>query len=441
MRPDTRYVKKGNVHIAYQTLGEGPIDLVMVMGAASDIEMIWEQPEWAAWIEGFADFCRVTLFDQRGTGHSDPVLTTELPALEDLADDVRAVMDAADVRDTAIYAWGHGGPTAILFAASYPDRVNALILDGTYSRWMRDTDYPAGLPTRVRDKYLATIEAAWGTGSSLDLMAPSLAGDPVLRERWAWGERQGGSPGQVVTLNRIWMASDVRQVLDSVHVPTLVIHHSDDQLVRVAHGRHLAAHIPGAKFVELPGADNIVGDAEHVLAEVQEFLTGERTSVEPDRVLATVLFTDIVDSTKRSAELGDRRWQAVLDRQDELVRRQLDRFRGRLIKSTGDGVLATFDGPARAVKCALTITEALRRIGIVVRCGLHTGEIEPRGDDIGGIAVHIASRVLAEAEPGAVMVSGTVRDLAAGAGLVFTDMGTRQLKGLPDASKLYLVSA
>ena len=350
-------------------------------------------------------------------------------------------MDAAGIARTALYAQGHGGPAAIVFAATYPDRVTALVLDGAYARYMRDDDYPAGLPAEMKDKYLAAIEAAWGTGASIYLMSPSLAGNAALLERWAWGERQGASPGQVVALHRMWIASDVRDVLASIHVPTLVIHHSNDQLVRIEHGRYLAAHIAGAKFVELPGADNVIGDLENVIPEVQEFVTGERSAVEADRILATVLFTDIVDSTRTATELGDRRWRALLDQHDGVVQRQLDRYRGRLIEGTGDGVLATFDGPARGVKCALAISEGLRRIGIRVRCGLHTGEIELDGEQIRGIAVHIASRVMSGAAAGEVVVSATVRDLVAGAGLTFTDLGVRDLKGVSDPPRLFLATS
>jgi class 3 adenylate cyclase len=354
-------------------------------------------------------------------------------------DDVRAVMDAVDSERAALLGVSEGGPMNILFAATYPERTSALVLLGTFARAFEGDDYPIGVALERRDDFLELLAENWGEGQSLSNLAPSVAADERMRASWGRFERMSASPGAAITLLRMAADIDVRHILSTVHVPTLVLHRTGDTFVPLAQGRYLAEHIPGARFVELPGTDHLyfVGDTGPLLDEVEVFLTGQRQQHDADRVLATVLFTDIVDSTRHAAELGDRRWRDLLDNHDALVRRQVDRFRGRTVKGTGDGVLATFDGPARAIRSACAIVEAARQLGVELRAGLHTGECEVRGDDLGGIAVHIGARVAAMAAPGEVLASSTVKDLVAGAGLRFADRGTHVLKGVPGEWRIY----
>jgi class 3 adenylate cyclase len=432
MLPDTRYARNGELRIAYQVVGQGPIDLVLVPGFISNADLVWDDPVFAGFLKRLAGFSRLILFDKRGTGLSDRI--GDLPSLEVRMDDVRAVMDAAGSERAALLGISEGGAMAMLFAATYPERTRALALFGAYAHYGTWVVPPDKLPAA-----LARLDALWGTGEMVGVFGPSRAADPQFKAWWARFERMGGSPSAAVHLTRMNSEIDVRPILPSIRVPTLILHRAGDARVNVEAGRYLAQHIPGARHVELPGEDHLLwsGDANRVADEIEEFLTGSRSELEPDRVLATVLFTDIVDSTRRANQLGDQAWRGLLDRHDALVRRELARFRGREVKTTGDGFLATFDGPARAVRCGDAVVEGVKAIGLEVRIGVHTGEIEIRDDDIGGIAVHIASRVMGLAGAGEVLVTGTVRDLVAGSSLAFANRGQHALKGLPEAVRLF----
>jgi class 3 adenylate cyclase len=437
--PETRYAKSGDIHIAYQVFGNGPLDLVWVQGAVSNIELQWEFPEFAAFLTRLSAFCRVICFDKRGTGLSDRAAA--IAPLEERMDDVRAVMDAAGSQRAVLLGASEGAPMSILFAATYPERTQALVLYGAFAYSVYRT---AGLSDEQIEARLALVEQSWGVASRIPTLAPSRQANEAFSRAWTRLERLSASPSAFLTLSRMNRQIDVRHILPSIHVPALVLHRAGDRVVPVELGRYIAKHLSGAKYIELSGIDHLafVGDSESVIDEIEEFLTGSRSSeVELDRVLATVMFTDIVDSTKRAAELGDREWRALRERHDDAVRQQLARFRGHEVKNLGDGFLATFDGPARAVRCAAAISESVRPLGISVRSGLHTGEIELKRDDISGIAVHIAARVAAEAEAGETVVSNTVRDLVAGSGLRFEDRGVHTLKGLPEEVHLYRVVA
>ena len=432
-RPETSYARSGDVHIAYQEFGAGDIDLVVVNGFTSHVELIWELPQPARFYEGLASFARVINFDRRGTGLSDPV--NDAPTLEQRMDDLRAVMDAAGSERAALLGISEGAPMSILFAATYPDRAQALVLSGGLARSTWAPDYPWA--SHMEDLVAAGEELVgphWGEGAIVDVAAPSVAGDPTVRAWYAKLERSSASPGMLQALVQMFFDIDVREIVPTVHVPTLVLHRIHDRLVNVRHGRWLAENLPNARMVELPGDDHTpwFGDVDASLGEIEEFLTGARRAVERDRVLATVMFTDIVDSTKTASELGDRRWREVLEAHGRAIRDALDRFGGREVKSMGDGFMATFDGPARGIRCAQATTEEARNLGIRVRAGLHPGECEVMGDDIGGIAVHIAARVSAMAGADEVLVSRTVRDLVAGSGIEFEDRGRHALKGIPD---------
>jgi len=432
-QPETRYAKSGDIHIAYQVTGNGPIDLVWVQGYVNNVELHWELPGSAELITRLSSFCRLIRFDRRGTGLSDRNIDPGT-TLEQRMDDVRAVMDAVGSQRAALLGVSEGGPMSIMFAASHPERTRALVLYGSFAvHRLGQTLSQEQLEARFR-----AIEQGWGTGQSAARFSPSRSSDADIR---AWGrfERQSCSPAGVISLQRAQLGFDVRDLLPAIRVPTLVLHRSGDGAVSVESGRYLASHIPDAKYVEIPGIDHALaaGDTEPLIGEIEEFLTGSRSDIEVDRVLATVLFTDIVDSTRRAAELGDRQWRTLLERHDQAVREQLQRFRGREVKNLGDGFLATFDGPARAVRCATAITQGVGPLGIGVRSGLHTGEIELKRDDIGGIAVHIAARVADLAQSGESLVSSTVKDLVAGSGLRFQDRGLHSLRGLPDEVHLY----
>jgi len=438
--PETRYARSGDASIAYQVVGDGPIDLVLVLGFATHLELQWEMPPFARFFERISSFSRLILFDKRGTGLSDPV--AEAPTLEQRIDDVRAVMEAAGSERAAFFGISEGGPMSVLFAAAHPDRVTALVLHGAMGRTTEAPDYPWASPAEaLRESAAEFLAPYWGRESEgiIELFAPSLAGDPNAVALTARMERSAASPGMVQKIFEMFLDIDVRAVLPTIHVPTLVIHRRGDRVVNRRAGEELAAQIPGARYVELPGIDHLpwAGDAEAVLGEVEEFLTGARSVPEPDRVLATVMFTDIVGSTQRATELGDARWRELLGAHQASVGRELARFRGREVKTLGDGFLATFDGPARAIRCGHAIAEAARGSGLDVRVGLHCGELELMGDDVGGIAVHIASRIGALAGGGEVLVSGTVKDLVAGSGIPFADRGTEQLKGVPDEWRLF----
>jgi class 3 adenylate cyclase len=434
--PETRYAKSGELRIAYQVVGSGPFDLVFVPGFVSNIDLIWEMPEWAYFFGRLAAFSRLIMFDKRGTGLSDRV--AGIATLEERMDDVRAVMDAARSERAALFGVSEGGPMSLLFAATYPQRAQALVLYGSYAK-------PTHLSSDEEfNKEIELIDRLWGTGEYLIARyLPRGLSEEVARPVFARFERQSASPSAVMAIRRMNREIDARHVLPAIQVPTLVMHRVGDIAINVELGRYLAANIPGARYVELPGADHVLfyerDITDRMVGEVQEFLTGSRDEAEVDRVLATVLFTDIVDSTKRAAELGDRQWRILRERHDGAVRQQLARFRGHEIKNLGDGFLATFDGPARAVRCAAAISDVVQPLGITVRSGLHTGEIELTPGDVTGIAVHIAARVAAEAEAGETVVSSTVRDLVAGSGLRFQDRGIRALKGLPEEVHLYSV--
>ncbi len=434
--PATRYAKSGDVNIAYQVVGEGPLDLVLVPGFASHVEHAWEDPSLARFLRRLASFSRLILFDKRGTGLSDRVSVTELPTLEQRMDDVRAVMDAVGAEQAALLGVSEGGPMSTLFAATYPERTTALVAYGAFAGRV-------GLPPSPEQvqPFLDAIERNWGQGFGIGLFAPSMANDESCRQWWARYERLALSPGAAVALVRMNMEIDTRHVLPAIRVPTLVLHRAGDRMVSVEQGRYLAEHISKAKYVELPGDDHApwIGDQDAILDEIEEFLTGVRHGPDPDRVLATVLFTDIVGSTQRAVELGDRRWRDLLDGYYGVAHKELGRFRGREVKTTGDGFLATFDGPARGIRCACAIGDGARQLGIDSRAGLHTGECEVMGEDVGGIAVHIGARVAAEAGAGEVLVSSTVKDLVAGSGISFQDRGIHALKGVPGDWRLFAV--
>jgi class 3 adenylate cyclase/pimeloyl-ACP methyl ester carboxylesterase len=432
--PETRYAKSGDLDIAYQVTGSGPLDLVFVPGFVSNLDLVWENPGCAHFFTRLTEFSRLIMFDKRGTGLSDRL--AGIATLEERMDDVRAVMDAVGSNRAALFGVSEGGPMSLLFAATYPDRAAALVLYGSFAR------HPAlSMENRLNER-LALINRTWGTGEyARQMFTPSIANDDAVWRAFGRFERQSASPAAAMAILKMNGEIDTQDILPSIHLPTLVLHRSGDISVAVEAARDLARNIPGAKYVELPGENHIPvferDILDRIINEVEEFLTGYRADAELDRVLATVMFTDIVDSTKRAAALGDRMWRATLDRHDEIVRQQLARFRGREVKHTGDGFLATFDGPARAVRCAGAITDTVQPLGIAVRGGLHTGEIELKGDDIAGIAVNLAARVAAMAGPNETLVSSTVRDLVAGSGLRFEDRGSHALKGLPEEVRLY----
>lgn len=439
MLPETRYAKSGDVNIAYQVVGKGPPDLVLVPGWMSNVDVFWEQPAVERFFNRLASFARLILFDKRGTGQSDRV--ADLPSLEVRMDDVRAVMDAVHSERAALFGYSEGGPMCALFAATYPTRTTALIMAGSYARRTAAADYPWGLDEGQLHAFIDRAEREWGGTVGIEQRAPSMAHDERFRQWWARFQRMSASPAAAATLARMNGEIDVRHVLPAIRVPTLILHSVMDQTVNVGAGRYLAERIVGAKLVEMPGPDHVpwLSDAEIVADEIEELVTGARHIPEADRVLATVLFTDIVGATERAAKLGDRRWHDLLDDHHALVRRELTRFRGREIDTAGDGFFATFDGPARAVRCACAVSDAVRSLGIEVRAGLHTGECEVMGDKVGGIAVHIGARIAAHAAAGEVLVSNTVKDLVAGSGLSFRDRSAQSLKGVPGDWRLFAV--
>jgi pimeloyl-ACP methyl ester carboxylesterase/class 3 adenylate cyclase len=428
--PVTRYAKSGDVHIAYQVFGSGATDLVFVPGFISHIENYWEHPDLAQWLLRLAAFARVIMFDKRGTGLSDPV--SEMPSLELRMDDVRAVMDAAGTESAALLGVSEGGALAALFAATYPQRCQRLVLYGAFAR------FPSA--AEALKPFFKYADRAWGSGLSLPAWAPSRQNDPTMQQWWGRFERLGASPAAAMAVMRMAAEIDVGDIVSSIRVPTLVIHCKDDTLIPIECGRFIARNIPAAQLIELPGQDHLFFIHEQIGDCIEEFLTGSVSVAESERVLATVLFTDIVGSTARAEQIGDRRWRDLLDAHHASVRRELARYRGTEVKSLGDGFLATFDGPARAVRCACAIAEAVRPLEILVRCGLHTGEIEITCNDVQGIAVHIASRVSALAGAGEILVSRTVKDLVAGSGLHFEERGRHSLKGLLEPMELYAAS-
>jgi class 3 adenylate cyclase len=432
--PVTQYALSGDVNIAYQTMGNGPVDIVLVPGFMSHIEFMHELPGYTAFLRRLSGFARVVTFDKRGQGLSDRV--SDAPSLEQRMDDVRAVMDAIGSQRATLFGVSEGCAMSALFAATYPERVSRLILFGGY---VNRRDLSGTIEERVLQR-----AKLWGTGAMIKTVAPSLATDPDAVARFGKFERLSASPGAVKSFVRLNALIDVSSILPTVRVPTLVLHRQGDVQVPVELGRELARLIPDAKFIQHPGADHglAVGDVEALLGDIEEFVTGHRDSSSDslERVLATVLFTDIVDSTRSAAAKGDQAWRRLLDSHDQLALQLLERHRGTLIKSTGDGILATFDGPGRAVRCALALEAASKQIGLPLRAGLHTGEIEIRGRDIGGIAVHAASRVMTQSRPDEVLVSRVVTDLVAGAGLSFAERGSYELKGLPGRWDLFAAS-
>ena len=441
--PETRYARSGEYSIAYQVVGEGDLDLVYVPGLASHLEVFWEEPAYSRFLHRLASFSRLILMDRLGTGLSDRLPPNQVSIYEQRMDDIRAVMDAVGSERASLLGWSEGAPLCATFAATYPQRTTALVMYGGMPRFLEDADYPFGMPSRELDEFIEAAPTTWGQDEELlRLWAPSVADLPGPRRWWTRYARLAASPGAASALFAMLRDLDVRDILPAIRVPTLIVHRAGDTLVRVDHARYMAERIPDAKLVELPGEDHLwwFGDQDAIVDEVEEFLTGARSTPEPDRVLATVMFTDIVGSTERAAELGDGRWRELLERHGMVTRRELARHRGCEVKAMGDGVLATFDGPARGIRCAQAITGAVRPLGIEVRAGLHTGECEVMNDDVGGIAVHTGARVSAEAGPGEVLVSSTVKDLVAGSGIVFEDRGARRLKGVPGEWRLYAVS-
>ena len=439
--PETRYAKSGDVNIAYQVVGDGPVDLVYVPGWVSNLEVAWEHPGMSRFYRRLAAFSRLILFDKRGTGLSDRVALEHLPTLEQRMDDVRAVMDEVGSERAVVMGHSEGGNMCVLFAATYPERTEALVTIGIYVKRVWSPDYPWAPTPEARQEWLDSLAEGWGGAVDLATLAPSVAGDEVFTRWWSRYLRMSAGPQAAVALGRMNTQIDVRAVLPTIRVPTLVLQSVGDRDVNVEEARYIAARIPSARLVELPGSDHLPWTSEQdaLLDEVEAFVTGERPRVRPDRVLATVLFTDIVDSTAWVGRLGDAGWRARLEEHQRMVRGELERHRGREVKTTGDGFLATFDGPARAIRCARGIRDGAGRLGLAVRAGVHAGECEVMGEDVGGIAVHIAARVLDQAGSGEVMVSRTVKDLVAGSGLEFEDRGESELKGLEGSWRLYAV--
>lgn len=439
--PETSYARSGEINIAYQVIGEGALSLVFVPGWVSNVELAWEEASSRRFLERLASFARLILFDKRGTGLSDPVSDDQLPTLEQRMDDVRAVMDAVGVERAALFGVSEGVPMSALFAATYPQRTNAIVLYGGYAKRIYSEDYPWAPTREARQAFFDAIAQGWGGVVDLGTLAPSVAQDPRFKQWWATYLRRSASPKRALALARMNTEIDIRSILPAIRVPTLILHRTNDHDSEVGGSRWMAAQIPNAKFVELDGEDHLpfVGDADLLLDEVQEFLTGTRSADLPDRILGTMLFTDIVGSTERAAELGNQRWADLNQAHFKILRRELERYRGREIHTTGDGILATFDGPARAVRCGCAMSGAVRELGIEIRVGLHTGEYELIGKEIAGVAIHIAARVMSKAGANEVWVSSTIKDLIAGSGIDFQDRGTHALKGVPGEWRLYQV--
>jgi pimeloyl-ACP methyl ester carboxylesterase len=437
-----RYARSGGVSIAYQVSGSGSVDLVFVGGWITHIEAFREDPGVARFQDSLRRFARVVDFDKRGTGLSDRVPEAQLPTMEERMDDIRAVMDAAQLERASLLGFSEGGALAMLFAATHPARTDKLVLWGSHASMVSRDGYPWGMSTAEVEKAIRAYSERWGTGVGLSAFVPSRAEDPATRRWWGHFQRMAASPGAATALLRMNTQVDVRSALSAIGAPTLILHRRDDAISTIEHGRYLAQHIPDARLVELDGADHWpwVGDTASIAEEIRAFLTGVPGAGDPERALVTVLFTDIVAATEQAAALGDSAWRDLLERHNAMVRGELARHRGREVKSIGDGFLATFDGPARAIRCARAIRDGARELGLEVRAGLHTGECELIGDDIGGLGVHIGARVAALAAPSEVLVSRTVTDLVAGAGIAFVARGTHPLKGVPGEWELFAVA-
>lgn len=433
--PETKYAKSGDGYLAYQVCGEGSVDLVYLSAWGSHVEEQWSIPPLAGFLRGLQSCSRLILFDLRGTGLSDPVAISQMTSLERWMDETQVVLDAVGSQRAALVGFGGGGHLAALFAATHPDRVQALVLYRTAARFTTAPDYPWGLAAERVPTYLEEIERNWGNGAQLERSLGSREQEG-LRPQLARFERFLAGPAAYRAAMRMSLESDIRGILSTIKAPTLVAHQAHDTFIPVEHSRYLAEHVPGARYIEVPSA---LTDCDAVAGEFGEFLTGVRPTLPNDRVLATVLFTDIVDSTQHAAAMGDRRWRETLDVYDRAAARALADWRGRQVKTTGDGTLATFDGPARGIRCALALADVIGALGLQLRAGLHTGEIETRGEDVAGIAVHIGQRVSALAEPGEVLVSRTVKDLVAGSGLEFGSVGDHELKGVPGEWRLFVV--
>jgi class 3 adenylate cyclase len=442
VQPETKFARLGGDRIAYQVLGQGPPDLVLARRSYGHIDVAWEDPGITLFLRTLASFCRLILFDRRGTGPSDPLPDDALPPWESYAEELAAVLDEVGCERAAIMAELDAGPTALLFAGTRPERTSALVLVHTSAKFVAASDYPIGIAPEDVEALVVRFDQLWGSDTLAAMLAPSRAGDARFLRWFAKWQRASVSPKAAQAFLRAMAQVDVRPVLPLVQAPTLILHRRGFELVPVQHARYLAEHITGAKLVELPGSDVDLSweTPELALDGIQEFLTGVRRAAEPSRVLATVLFTDIVGSTERAARLGDRRWRGLLEVHDELAGRLVEQFHGQLIKTTGDGILATFDGPGRAIRCAAALGEELAGIGLQIRAGLHTGEIELRDGDVGGICVHIAARVMAAARPGEILASRTVRDLVVGSDIAMEDLGTQPLKGVEGAWQLFAVT-
>ena len=440
MEVETHYADSDGVSIAYQVHGESPLDLVLVPGFVSHVEIFWDDPATARFLRRLTSFARVVLWDKREQGLSDR--TGRPPTLEDSMEDLTAVIAASGCERPALLAISEGGPMAVLFAATHPERLSSLVLFGAFARMVQAPDFEPGIPEEALARWEETVKREWGSAVGTDLWAPSAAGDPEFERWWSRLLRSGTSPAGATALMDLYREIDVRAVLPAIDVPTLVLQRRGDHIARLGQGRYLAQAIPGAKYVELDGEDHlpVTGNQDALLDEVEEFLVGSRRGSEPERALATILFTDIVGSTERAAALGDRGWRQLLERHDAAVRRHLALYRGREVKTMGDGFLATFDGPARAIRCAQALQEELADLGLPVRAGIHTGEVELIGSDVGGMAVNIGARIGALAGPGEVLVSSTVRELVVGSGLEFAERGAETLKGAPGEWRLFAVS-
>lgn len=441
--PATRFAKAGDVRIAYQLVGDGPLDLVFLWGGQFIVDLAWEEPRLARFLRRLSSFSRLVVMDARGWGASRFAGDEKSPALETWADDLQLVMDAAGMGQAAVVGWSTGGSLAMFYAASRPDRISRVALIGAFARLLEDDDYPAGTPRSVFEAGGRSFVEGYGTGADIAYFAPSMLGDEPFRHWWARCERLANGAAAAQAGWEEVTDRDLRPVLPTLQIPTLVLHSRGDRFIPVGHGRYLGEHIPGARYVELDGRDHFffTEGSDQLLDELESFLAGSSGGLRSDRALAAVLFTDIVASTDMASALGDQRWRELLDHHDALVSSEVQRFRGRVVKTTGDGVLATFDGPARAIRCACALRDSAHTLGLELRQGIHVGEIERRGSDVGGIAVNMAARVQAAAGVGEVIVSRVVADLVVGSGIELEDRGEHELKGIPGQWQLLAVSA